>query len=305
LLNLGPHYGKFNCYLRISNISVVNVCRRRDQSADGSLPTPAFGRFGDIAVACANQWRVGAEISQQKLLGRLRTLGWMSESQLAKLSTATLTRRVRRNETIFFEGEDADHVFLLLSGVAKLTFLNASERILVSLVGPGEIFGVSSLLTVAKRPFRCDAFTDCVVGIISAQDFVDAALGVRLEALSRMLDVTVGRWWSMLLRYTNFLGLALRERLAGALLEVASKFGVEDARGRLLTLKLTHSDLAELVGASRQRITEQLSEFERTGVIIRDGRRLIIVTDQLLALVQGDKPAPDQEDNGASHRPAR
>jgi hypothetical protein len=35
-----------------------------------------------------------------------------------------------------------------------------------------------------------------------------------------------------------------------------------------------------------------LSEFERTGVIIRDGRRLIIVTSELLALVHGDKPAP-------------
>jgi CRP-like cAMP-binding protein len=65
-------------------------------------------------------------------------------------------RRVNRHETIFFEGEDASSVYLLLSGVAKLTFLSASERILVSLVGPGEIFGVSSLLPVAKRPFRCD-----------------------------------------------------------------------------------------------------------------------------------------------------
>jgi len=85
------------------------------------------------------------------------------------------------------------------------------------------------------------------------------------------------------------LRVALRERLAGALLELGTKFGAEDARGRLLTLKLTHSDLAELVGASRQRFTVQLSDFERTGVIIRDGRRLIIVTEQLLAVVQGDK----------------
>jgi CRP/FNR family transcriptional regulator len=232
---------------------------------------------------------VSAEPSRQKLLRRLQTLAWLSQEQLDRLAAATNVRRVKRHETIFFEGEDASSVYLLLSGVAKLTFLSASERILVSLVGPGEIFGVSSLLPVAKRPFRCDAFSDCLVGITSPQAFVDVTLGVRLEDLSRVLDVTVGRWWGMLLRYTTFLGLALRERLAGALLELGAKFGVEDARGRLLTLKLTHSDLAELVGASRQRITEQLSEFERNGVIIRDGRRLIIVTEQLLAVVQGDK----------------
>jgi CRP/FNR family cyclic AMP-dependent transcriptional regulator len=232
---------------------------------------------------------VSAETSRQKLLRRLQTLAWLSQEQLERLAAATIMRRVNRHETIFFEGEDASSVYLLLSGVAKLTFLSASERILVSLVGPGEIFGVSSLLPVAKRPFRCDAFSDCLVGVTSPQAFVDVTLGVRLEDLSRVLDVTVGRWWGMLLRYTTFLGLALRERLAGALLELGTKFGAEDARGRLLTLKLTHSDLAELVGASRQRITEQLSEFERNGVIIRDGRRLIIVTEQLLAVVQGDK----------------
>ena len=232
---------------------------------------------------------MSAEPSRQKLLRRLQTLAWLSQEQLDRLAAATNVRRVKRHETIFFEGEDASSVYLLLSGVAKLTFLSASERILVSLVGPGEIFGVSSLLPVAKRPFRCDAFSDCLVGITSPQAFVDVTLGLRLEDLSRVLDVTVGRWWGMLLRYTTFLGLALRERLAGALLELGAKFGVEDARGRLLTLKLTHSDLAELVGASRQRITEQLSEFERSGVIIRDGRRLIIVTEQLLAVVQGDK----------------
>lgn len=225
------------------------------------------------------------------LVRRLRTLSWLPPERIERLALATTVRRVRRHETIFFEGEDAATVYLLLSGVAKLTLLNGSERILVSLVGPGEIFGVSSLLPTAKRPFRCDAFSDCLVGVTTPQAFVDAALGVPLEDLSRMLDITVGRWWAMLLRYTNFLGLALRERLAGALLELGTKFGADDARGRLLTLKLTHSDLAELVGASRQRITEQLSEFERTGVILRDGRRLIIAPERLLALVQGDKPA--------------
>ena len=93
--------------------------------------------------------------------------------------------------------------------------------------------------------------------------------------------VTVGRWWSMLQRYTNFVGLTVRERLAGALLELGAKFGADDARGVLLTLKLTHADLAELVGASRQRTTEQLIEFEHQQIIRRDGRRLIIVPERL------------------------
>jgi len=44
------------------------------------------------------------ETSQKKVLGRLRTLSWLRDAQLEKISAATVTRRVRRHETIFFEG---------------------------------------------------------------------------------------------------------------------------------------------------------------------------------------------------------
>jgi CRP-like cAMP-binding protein len=48
--------------------------------------------------------------------------------------------------------------------------------------------------------------------------------------------------------------------------------------------------LAELVGASRQRTTEQLNDFEREGVITREGRRLIIVPEKLWQLAQMPHP---------------
>jgi CRP-like cAMP-binding protein len=223
-------------------------------------------------------------VIDDKALRHLRTLSWLSDDQLRRLAEDLKPLRVKRRETIFYEGEASAHVYVLLSGVAKLSLLNRDERVLVGLVGPGEIFGVSSLLPGATRPFRCDAFSDCTVGVGDPAKFVEIVLGVPLERLSRTLDVTVGRWWGMLQRYTNFIGLSVRERLAGALLELGAKFGVDDARGKLLTLNLTHADLAELVGASRQRTTEQLNEFERERLLIRDGRRLIIAVDKLLAL---------------------
>jgi len=216
-------------------------------------------------------------------LRRLRTLSWMTADQLERLAQLAEVKRVRRPHTIFSEGEASNRVCIMLSGVAKLSILNREERVLVGLVGPGEVFGVSSLLPQAIRPFRCDAFTDCTVAIMQPDAFVDLTLKIPLENLSRVLDVTVGRWWTMLVRYANFVGLGLRERLAGALLEVGTKFGVNDSRGVLLTLKLTHEDLADLVGASRQRTTVQLKEFERELALIRDGRRMIIVPDKLLA----------------------
>ena len=212
---------------------------------------------------------------------KLPSLAWLDETRRERLADAATTFRVRRGQSVFYEGESSSRTYVLLSGVAKLSIQKGDERVLVGLVGSGEVFGASSLLPEATRPFRCDAFTDCSVAAIAPETFVETVLGVPLHRVSRMLDVTVGRWWAMLIRYANFVGLGLRERLATALLEVATRFGVRDSRGTLLTLKLTHADLAELVGASRQRITEQLIDFERERMIIRDGRRLIIVPERL------------------------
>lgn len=227
------------------------------------------------------------------LLGQLKSFAWLSRDQLEGLATSLEPRRIKRHATIFYEGEVSDRVYILLSGVAKLSFLNRGEKVLVGLVGAGEVFGVSSLLPGVIRPFRCEAFTDCLVGVVKPATFVGLTVGAPIERFSRTLEATVGRWWSMLQRYTNFIGLSVRERLAGALLELAGKFGADDARGKLLTLKLTHADLAELVGASRQRTTEQLIEFESEQMIIRDGRRLIIVPERLRNLDRGESvPAP-------------
>jgi CRP-like cAMP-binding protein len=221
-----------------------------------------------------------------KSLTRLKSLGWMREEQAVRLAAVSTPLRVRREGAIFNEGEASSHVYVLLSGVAKLCYVNRDQRVLVGFVGPGEVFGLSSLLPQTTRPFRCEAYSDCTVAVVKPEIFVDTVLGVPLERLSLILDATVGRWWGMLVRYANFVGLGLRERLAGALLELAEKFGVRDSRGTLLTIKLTHADLAELVGASRQRTTEQLNDFEREGVITREGRRLIIVPEKLWQLAQ-------------------
>ena len=225
-----------------------------------------------------------------KSLTRLKSLAWMPDDQAARLAAASAALRVRREEAIFLEGEASSHVYILLSGVAKLCYVNRNQRVLVGFVGPGEVFGLSSLLPQTTRPFRCEAYSDCLVAVVKPETFVDTVLGVPLERLSIILDATVGRWWGMLVRYANFVGLGLRERLAGALLELAEKFGVRDSRGTLLTIKLTHADLAELVGASRQRTTEQLNDFEREGVITREGRRLIIVPEKLWQLAQMPHP---------------
>jgi DNA-binding FadR family transcriptional regulator len=73
----------------------------------------------------------------------------------------------------------------------------------------------------------------------------------------------------------------LEERLALILLELCENFGVPDPKGVRLTLPARHRDLAELVGASRPRITEHLIMFERKHLISRNRRQLVVNRERL------------------------
>jgi Mn-dependent DtxR family transcriptional regulator len=70
-------------------------------------------------------------------------------------------------------------------------------------------------------------------------------------------------------------------RLALTLLELSDDLGTRDAQGTRLGVTVRHSDLAELVGASRPRVTEHLARLEREALVIRQGRELVVLADKL------------------------
>lgn len=215
-------------------------------------------------------------------LRRLKALPWASDQQLEKLLSQMKLRHVDRHELLFSEGSPSDTLYLLISGVVKLSLPNVEgEEVLVSLICPGEFFGITSLMPGMTRGFHAEAFSDCWVTTIRPETFVTTLLGVPFSEFSALMGSTVSRWEGLLYRYTRFQGLGLRQRLALALLELSQKFGVQDARGTILILQVTHEDLADLVGASRQKVTEHMKELERQQVILRDGRKLIVIPERL------------------------
>lgn len=219
-------------------------------------------------------------------LRRLKALPWASDRQLEQLIPHLTLQRAERQTELFAEGEHGQFLYLLISGAAKLSLHSAEgEEVLVSLIAPGEFFGITCLLSETSRGFHCEAFSDCWIASIRPDTFVTTLLGVPFTEFSAFMSSTVSRWAALLDRYSRFQGFGLQQRLALALLELAQKFGVQDDRGTILVLQLTHDDLANLVGASRQKVTEHIKELERQEALLREGRRLIVVPERLQAIV--------------------
>ena len=217
----------------------------------------------------------------RKLRG-LKNISWLTPRQLDRVFNALTVSVIEKRAIIFDEKNSHDTAFILLAGVARITCRNRKGmRSLVIMVAPGMIPGFPPPVPGISYNFRCEAVTGCRVGTIGLEALVEISLGVASADFKRMAESYLGRWDLVQLRCANFMSCTLEERLALILLELGENFGVPDHKGVRLTLPARHRDLAELVGASRPRVTEHLTIFERKRLISRTTRQLFIDRDRL------------------------
>ena len=222
-----------------------------------------------------------------KILRQIKNLAGFSETHLKKLAANLSVVTVTKNRTVFDQGDDAKLVYLLLSGVAKLSYLGDHERqTIVSLVPAGEFFGLDSLIPQTLHPFRCEAFEDCAIGRIKPKIFIELLSGAKYEAFLRGHVAFFHHVRAAYIHCIRGIGVDVRRRLAMELLNLADRFGTANPRGISIALNLSHELLASLVGASRQHVTEYLNEFDRERMIFRDRRRIIIAPEKLQKILK-------------------
>ena len=91
-----------------------------------------------------------------------------------------------------------------------------------------------------------------------------------------MMNRVNGRWAQLCTRFLAFMTMDVRSRLAYAIREIAGSFGIHDARGELITLRLSHEDFGELVGASRPMVSKHLKDLARAGLFFKENGRYIL-----------------------------
>jgi CRP-like cAMP-binding protein len=225
-------------------------------------------------------------------LRQMRVLPGASDQQLGTLLNQMTLERVTRRTILFTKNDPRELVYLLVSGAVKLSRCTAKGKAeLLSVLAAGEFFGPTTLLPGMLHVFQAQASSDCWVGVLRPEAFVSTVLGISLPAF-RVAVGSLGEHWALLLeQYTQCRRDTVQQRIARILRELSQRFGVQDARGTILSVRLTHQELAELVGAARQQVTVQLQELERRGGILREDGKLIVRKEMLDVLSQ---PAAQQ-----------
>jgi CRP-like cAMP-binding protein len=214
-------------------------------------------------------------------LTRLKALSWLSPAELTMLVGALTLANYKRRAVILDESALASEAHILLTGIARITCMNAhNERVTVALIAPGLIPEFPAM-PMSHSSFQCEAYNDCRVGTLSHAEFDGITRKSSESAFKHLHENDLKQWYRLLLRSSSFLNLGLHERIAIALLELCSDFGVEESRGTLLRVSFSHKDIANLVGASRPRVTEHLARLEREQFVIRQGRQMVVQVARL------------------------
>jgi hypothetical protein len=225
-------------------------------------------------------------------LKALASISWLTAYQLEKLADALTVTRHEKRGIIFSDKFFSESAYILLSGVARITCVNRKgQRTMLIMVAPGLIPALPRTVTGITYNFRCEAVTMCQVGTIGLNRFVKICLGIGSGAFNLLADGLFGRWDRVQLRRSNFIGCTLAERLALLLLDLSESFGVPSLGGGVrLTISVRHGELAQLVGASRPRVTEHLLELTQKHLIFRENRHLVVDREGLKGFLMGAHP---------------
>lgn len=193
------------------------------------------------------------------------------------------TVKIAKGSILFKEGDDGEHLYVIIDGKLKLgTSSGDGRENLLSILGPGEMFGELSLFDPGPRTSTATAVTDAkllslshekVIPWLKQNPEVSLQLLTRLSQRLRRTNEAVGD-----LVFSDVPG-----RVAKALIDLGDRFGKTSPEGLLVNHDLTQEELAQLVGASRETVNKALADFAGRGWLKLDGRSVLITDVERLS----------------------
>lgn len=216
-------------------------------------------------------------------LSKCHSLLWIGDDKIRELALSSTLLEARRGRVIYSTEERHGYLYIVLSGCVTVRY--GESQVIEAVLGPGDFLGLASLFGAARYKSFAVATLNSRLARLPAARFIETMLGVAPEKFIRTLSMTAGRYFRLVESYP-IAAKSLKRRIVFALLNLAEKFGVPEARGTLLNLPLTHKFIADLVAASRPRVSVAMTELERGGGLLRAHQRFIVNVESLQSVLR-------------------
>ncbi len=221
---------------------------------------------------------LGRETIQRSIAWYLRQLSKvmrvLSDDELERLIPMLTERRFGAREVLFSAGDPPERVYLLLKGRVKIyQVAENGKEIILDVVGRGDVVGDMAVVEDGERIANAQTLDDTVAVSISWEDFSHVVQQSPRLGFA-MFELTARRLMGMQRTFMNMVSKPVSARLADTLMS-RQEAGV-------VLLGLTHQELAQTIGTSRETVTALLSRFQALGAIAPEGEGFRIVDEDLL-----------------------
>ena len=207
----------------------------------------------------------------------------LDDAAAASLLANMVSVKISKGSVLFAEGDEGDQLYVIAEGKLKLgTSSGDGRENLLSILGPGEMFGELSLFDPGPRTSTATAVTDAKLLSLGQEKLlpwlvenpkVSLQLLARLAQRLRRTNEAVGD-----LVFSDVPG-----RVAKALIDLGERFGKKTDEGLFVHHDLTQEELAQLVGASRETVNKALADFAGRNWLKLDGRAVLITDFERLS----------------------
>jgi CRP/FNR family transcriptional regulator len=189
-------------------------------------------------------------------------------------------RKYRKGATIFSRGDPGDALYIVKEGLVKLVAHSGrGTETILHILPSGALFG-ELILSEENREFTAIAETDAVVGKLPKESLHRLLSSVPAFSLN-FIRLLSRRLAKVEREFAGFGHTWSYHRLAGMLLKLGRDHGAETPKGLVLSIRLTHEDLANLIGTTRETVTTQMGRFRRLGMVRREGKGLLLNAPRL------------------------
>jgi len=199
----------------------------------------------------------------------------LDEGDLSDIAGLLIERKFPRDAVIFEEGTLGDYMYLIQDGQVKVTKMSEDGREkILEIFGAGDFFGEMSLLDREPRSASIKTTQACVLLALSRQDF----LGLLRNSPEVCMQV-VHELSRRVREADEQIRALLFERVEGRTRQILRRMAREEAPGhpdRRATDAITHQQLADLVGTSRETITRVIKELKHEGWLQQSGKQYLV-----------------------------
>ncbi|MEZ4617371.1 MAG: Crp/Fnr family transcriptional regulator [Caldilineaceae bacterium] len=194
--------------------------------------------------------------------------------------------RLAKGANIYMPGDQDSTLYFIDSGQIKLVMLTPDgAECLLAILTDGDIFGELCLAGLGERQETAIAMTTAVVRALPCTQFL--ALLSREGLLLGFIHYLAMRIADQQATITNLLTVDSEQRLGKTLLQLAHKLGKQDPRSIRIEQRITHKELAAMVGTTRPRISTFMRRFLDLGLIEFSAERFLIIKEIKLSAYLG------------------